>query len=81
MSLFTSIPIPDVLQLVSDLLMNDNLLSERTKLSTQDIMEALKLRLHSTIFSFNSVLYRQIFGAPMDSCISPVIANIFMESV
>ena len=81
MSLFTSIPIPDVLQLVSDLLLNDNLLSERTKLSTQDIMEALKLCLHSTIFSFNSVLYRQTFGAPMGSCISPVIANIFMESV
>ena len=44
-------------------------------------MEALKLCLHSTIFSFNSVLYRLTFDAPMGSCISPVIANIFMESV
>ena len=80
-SLFTSIPIPDVLQIVSDLLLNDNFLSERTKLFFQDIMEALKLCLHSTIFSFNSVFYRQTFGTPVGSCISPVIANIFMESV
>ena len=56
-----------MLLLVSDLLSNDNSLSERTKISAQDIMEALKLCLHSTIFSFNAVLYRQTLGAPMES--------------
>ena len=46
-----------------------------------NIMEALKLCLHSTIFSLNSVLYRQTSGASMGSCVSPAIANIFMESI
>ena len=32
-------------------------------------------------FFFNDTLYRQIFGAPMGSCISPVVANIFMEHI
>ena len=63
------------------MLSNHNSFSESTKLFAQDIMEALKLCLHSTIFSFNSVLYRQTLDTPMGSCISPVIANIFMESI
>ena len=44
-------------------------------------MGAPKFCLHFTIFSCNFVLYRQTFGAPMGSCISLVIANIFMESI
>ena len=57
------------------------MLAERTKLSVAGIMSALRLCLHSTIFTFKDVLYRQICGAPMGSCISPVVANISMEYV
>ena len=81
-SLFTCIPVPDVLRIIENLLLNDAVLAEHTKLSVADIMSALKLCLHSTIFfRFKNVLYRQICGAPMGSCISPVVANIFMEYV
>ena len=80
-SLFTCIPVPDVLKIIENLLLNDAVLAERTKLSVADIMSALKLCLHSTIFTFKNVLYRQICWAPMGSCISPVVANIFMEYI
>ena len=33
------------------------------------------------LFSFKNVLYRQIFGVPMGSCISPILADIFKEFV
>ena len=46
-----------------------------------DIKEALSFCLKSTVFSFKNVLYRQIFGVPMRSCISPILADIFMEFV
>ena len=32
-------------------------------------------------FFFYDTLYRQIFGAPMGSCISPVVANIFIKHI
>ena len=80
-SLFTCIPVPDVLRIIENLLLNNAVLAERTKLSVADIMSALKLCLHCTIFTFKNVLYGQICGAPMGSCISPVVANIFMGYV
>ena len=46
-----------------------------------DIIETLTICLKFIAFSFKDVLYRQIFGIPMGSCISPILANIFMEFV
>ena len=40
-----------------------------------------KVCFNFTVFSFKNTLYRQVFGAPMGSCISPVVANIFMAYV
>ena len=80
-SLFTSIPTSDVLNLIFRLLNQDNSLCDRTNLSVNDIIEALSICLKSTFFSFKNVLYRQIFGVPMGSCISPILADIFMEFV
>jgi len=66
-SLFTSILIPEVLVIISDLLFSDNLLHERTKLTVNDVLSSLELSLHSTIFAFNNTLYRQIFGSRVRS--------------
>ena len=78
-SLFTSVPLQEISALISNLLSRDESLVDRTKLSVGDIMEALELCFKSTVFCYNDVLYRQIFGTPMGSCISPVVADIFME--
>ena len=80
-SLFTSISVHETLSIISNLLMSDNLLHERTNLTASDVIKYVELRLHSTVFSFNGTLYRQICGSPMGSCISPVVANIFMEHI
>ena len=80
-SLFTSIPILDASNVIFKLLSADVNLKNRTKLTVQDIMQCLDLCFKSTIFSFKNTLYRQTFGAPMGSCVSPVVANIFMEFV
>ena len=79
-SLFTSISVEDIVPLIFDLLQHDKSLCNRTKLNVTDVMEAVR-RAKSTVFSFKNVLYRQVFDLPMGSCISPVIANIFMEHV
>ena len=63
-SLFTSIPTSDVLNLIFRLLNQDNTLCHRTKLSVNDIIEALSICLKSTVFSFKNVLNRQISVYP-----------------
>ena len=79
--LFTSVPINEVKILTFDLLSKDRNLCKRTKLTIQDIVLCLGLCFNFTVFSFKNTLYRQVFGAPMGSCISPVVANIFMAYV
>ena len=80
-SLFTSVPINEVKILIFDLLSKDCNLCKRTKLTVQDIMLCLELCFNFTVFLFKNTMYQQVFGAPMGSCISPVVANIFMAHV
>ena len=80
-SLFTSIPTSDVLNLIFRLLNQNNTLCDRTNLSVNDILEALSICLKSTVFSFKNVLYRQIFDVPMGSCISPILTDILKKFV
>ena len=56
-SLFTCIPVSNVLRFIENLLLNDAVLAVLGKSSVIDIMSALKLSLHSTIFAFKSMLY------------------------
>ena len=80
-SLFTSVPINEVKILVFDLLSKDCNLFKCIKLTVQDIMLCLELCFNFTVFLFKNTMYQQVFGAPMGSWISPVIANIFMAHV
>ena len=80
-SLFTSVPTDHALDLVLQLLANDNTLHDRTSLDISDIKVGLEICLNAAIFTYDHTNYRQIFGLPMGSCISPVLSNIFMEHV
>ena len=83
-SLFTFVPTLDLdfaLDLVLQLLANDNTLHDRTSFDISDIKVGLEICLNAAIFTYDHTNYRQIFGLPMRSCISPVLSNIFMEHV
>ena len=80
-SLFTSVPTDRVVSLIVDMLSSDDALLTHTPLSIADIKTGLEICFDSTVFSYQNALYRQTFGTPMGSCISPVVANIFMEHI
>ena len=79
-ALFTSIPISSALDIINNKLQEDTDFHNRTKMSTNNIIELLDFCLRNTYFIFQGVFYQQIKGAAMGSPVSPIVANIFMEA-
>ncbi|XP_018364727.1 PREDICTED: uncharacterized protein LOC108762292, partial [Trachymyrmex cornetzi] len=76
-SLFT-IPI----ELATDSLMRRwGHISGKTSISLDEFLIAFRLVLNSTFFTFNNKIYKQIFGTPMGSPLSPIVANIVMQDL
>ena len=80
-SLFTNIPVELAKKFTFDLLNEDDTLCNRTDLTMNDIEIALNFCLNNTYFTFKGKHCQQIFGVPMGSPISVVIANLVMEYV
>ena len=79
-ALFTSVPIQPVLNITKEKLANDIALHQRTSMTIDHIITLLEFSLRSTSFVFQGQYYQQMEGAAMGSPLSPIVANIFMES-
>ncbi|KFD47077.1 hypothetical protein M513_12065 [Trichuris suis] len=78
--LFTSLPIPETLLVLLDLLSSDETLPQRTKLNPFHIVQLCSFcMLEANTFHFQGSFYKQKNGAPMGSPLSPVLAEVFME--
>ncbi|XP_072375519.1 uncharacterized protein [Diabrotica undecimpunctata] len=74
-NLFTSVPKLETIQLVQDLLT-----SKSTNPSViTPIIEILSFCLSQDYFSFNNIFYKQPDGLAMGSCLSPFLADLFMN--
>lgn len=78
-SLFTNIPVDELLDIVRSKLENDASLLERTNLPVSSIMELLRVCVNSSYFQFNSKFYLQKSGLPMGGVLSPILSNIYMD--
>jgi len=73
-SLFTNIPVNLAMDRWSHI-------SKGTKIPKNEFLKALKLILESTYFKFNNIIYKQKFGTPMYSPLSPIIAEIVLQDL
>ena len=80
-SLFTSIPTALALQVTKNRLEADPTISERTNMSVDSIMILLEFVLDNNYFIVDGTFYKQIFGCPMGSPVSAILANLVMEHV
>ncbi|XP_071580938.1 uncharacterized protein [Temnothorax nylanderi] len=77
-SLFTNVPSELV---VEGLKKRWKFIKTKTRLSRAEFITAVKFVLASTFFTFNGVTYKQTFGSPMGSPLSPTVADIVMEDL
>ena len=80
-SLFTPIPTALALQVTKNRLEADLTISERTNMSVDSIMILLEFVLDNNYFIVDGTFYKQIFGCPMGSPVSAILANLVMEQV
>ena len=79
-ALFTSVPTTKAITIIKQLLDEDQELQQRTSLSIENITSLLEFCITSTYFSFQGKFYEQVEGAAMGSPLSPIVANLYMES-
>ena len=77
--LFISVPVHPSINIVKQILQQNQLLPQRTKMSIPQIITLLELCHKNTYFLFQDSYYKQVHGAAMGSPISPLGANLFME--
>ena len=77
-TLFTSVPIQPVINIIQTKHASDEDLHQRTSMAIHPIISLLEFCLKSTYFVFQGNFYEQQEGAAMGSPLSPIIANIFM---
>ena len=90
-ALFTSIPVPTVLDVINHLLCKHiedpeakhkygcSFKHNTIGLEKDEAMQLLKLVLENCVFTFQDKFFKQLHGATVGSPCSPVVANIYME--
>ena len=73
-SLFTKVPIDDLLDMLPEELENLEL-----PFSIDTLIELIKLCIKDSKFEFNGKYYSQSFGMAMGNPLSPVLSNLYME--
>jgi len=77
-SLFTNIPVELAIEGV---LNRWNFIAPNTRIPKEEFVGALKFVLTSTFFMFDGTIYKQLFGTPMGSPLSPIVADIVMQDL
>lgn len=77
-SLFTNVPSDLVIESI-ERRWND--ISAGTAIPKEEFIVSINFVLDSTYFGYNGRIYKQIFGTPMGSPLSPIIADIVLQDI
>ena len=53
----------------------------KTSIPLHEFIKAIMIIINSTFFKFDKKIFRQIFGMPMGSPLSPILANIVLQDL
>ena len=74
-SLFTNVPLEEA---INSIKRRWDIISNNTNIPMDEFIIAVKFVFESTFLQFNKKMYKQIYGTPMGSPLSPVIADIVL---
>ncbi|XP_039309325.1 uncharacterized protein LOC120358632 [Solenopsis invicta] len=77
-SLFTNIPIELAINSISN---RWEYISKNCKIPKAEFLNAVRFVLESTYFKFDDITYKQNFGTPMGSPLSPIIADLVLQDL
>ena len=77
-SLFTNVPVKLALNSIDRSWVY---ISAKTNILKNEFIIAVGFILDSTFFAFNNRTFKQVFGTPMGSSLSPIIADIVMQDL
>jgi len=77
-SLFTNLPKELIMQAIENRWSD---IQKNTKFTLTQLKNAIDLVLSLTGFVFNGVYYEQVYGSPMGSPLSPILADIVMDDL
>lgn len=77
-SLFTNIPLDMVIQIIQEKWQTIDLVCS---FNQEQFIQIINFIFNNTYFSFNDKFFKQIFGTPMGSPLSPIIATMVMDSL
>lgn len=77
-SLFTNIPIDLVLKSIK---IRQKFIRNNIKILLSEFLTAIEFVSTSTFFSFDKQIYKQTYGVPMGSSLSPVVADLIMQDL
>jgi len=77
-SLFTNVPMNLALNSINKRWSD---ISKGTKIPKNEFIKAIELILDSTFFGFNNKIYKQKFGTPMGSPLSPILADLVLQDL
>ena len=80
-NLFTQLPSSEALRVIEKKLTSNQSLPERTNIPAPQLVEPVELCLRSSYLQFQDSVYEQVDGRTMGSPLSPVVANLYMESL
>ena len=79
-SLYTNIPIIDMLNVIRDYVNNDDQFTRKTAIPQDKFLDLVHLVLTTTWYTFNSQFYQQTDGAAMGSPASSTTAEIYTQA-
>ncbi|XP_018364720.1 PREDICTED: uncharacterized protein LOC108762281 [Trachymyrmex cornetzi] len=77
-SLFTNVPLELAMKALSN---RWGHIEKNCKIPKEEFLKAVQLILDSTYFTFDKQIYKQTFGTPMGSPLSPIIADMVMQDL
>jgi len=77
-SMFINIPIKLA---VNSIKKRWHLIKNNTSIPYKEFLIGIRLILNSTYFKFNNKIYKQSFGIPMGSSLSPLVADLVIQDI